>query len=65
MIMLYRNSMEGKWLWRNSRLISYWPEGSEEYDYKLWPRDQNLNLKQAAYKMPAHIVAGAGGILVQ
>jgi hypothetical protein len=56
--------MEGKWWLPNSRLFPCWPEGTEEHHYKLWPRGQNSNLKQAAYKTPAHIVAGAGGISV-
>jgi len=45
-------------------LFLYWCEGNEEYDYKLWSLGRNLKLKQAVYKTPAHIVAGAGGISV-
>ena len=31
-------------------LFRYWCERTEEYHYKVWSRDRNLKLKQAALK---------------
>jgi hypothetical protein len=46
-------------------LFCYWCEGNGEYHYRLWSRERNLKLKQAAHNKLNHSVAGAGGNSVQ